>query len=476
MALGSKNEWRAKLARGWPGLFRAARVAVRMLVRAYWSVRKVVEPVLSPLVERLRAALRLVPLQLNCMLSFAGLLPRLRGSIDPKRIVMVAYANLPHDPRIEREARALAEAGFSVTVICPTLGSKAEGLLDWGPRVSFEFVELRAAQFVFRWPGFIGDTLFQALLKHRPFAIHAHDLNMAFIAFAAARRSGAKVVVDFHEWFSENVELEAGAYAPLKPGRRWAYRWLERHSLAHADIVVTVCDSIADAMARELGKGRRPEVVRNIPRLSVEPTRSYRPLKEELGLAPEQFLLLYQGGLGQSRLLEPVIEALAFAERCALLIRGPNVEQYATSYREIAERAGAGERLILKGPVPSRDVVAAARGADAGIWSLPDLCRNFSFALPNKIFEYVAANLPALVADYPEARRLVETHHIGLTFDPYDPRSIASVVNRLIDDPELRDRMAGDTVSALRELDAEREWAKLAELYLDMGGHAKATG
>jgi glycosyltransferase involved in cell wall biosynthesis len=475
MAPGSMNEWRAKLARDWPGLFRAVRMAVRTLVGAYWSVRKVVEPVLSPRVERLRTALRLVPLQLSCVLSFFGLLPRLRGAVDPNRVVMVAYANLPHDPRIEREARALAEAGFSITVICPTLGNKAEGTLDWGPGVSFEFVEFRAAQFVFRWPGFVGDVLFKALLKHRPFAIHAHDLNMAFIAFAAARRSGARVVVDFHEWFSENVELEAGVYAPLRPRWRRAYRWLERHSLARADLVVTVCDSIADAMASELGGGRRPEVIRNIPRLSAEPTRTYRPLKEELGLAPERFLLLYQGGLGPSRLLEPVIEALAFAERCTLLIRGPNIEHYAASYREIAERAGAGERLILQGPVASRDVVAAARGADAGIWSLPNLCRNFTFALPNKIFEYVAAGLPALVADYPEARRLVETHQMGLTFDPYDPRSIAAAVNRLIDDPALRERMAGNTAVALQELDAEREWARLASLYLDMRRNAEAT-
>lgn len=470
MTFRPMNELRTKLARDWPGLFGAARGIVRLLVHAYWSVRKVVEPFLSPRVAGLRSAIRVAPLKVSCVLSFAGLMPKLAGPTDPKLIVMVAYADLPHDPRIEREARALAEAGFAVTVVVPTIGNDVERQLDWGPGVTIDTVDLRASRFVFRWPGFIGDDLFGALLKYRPFAIHAHDLNMAFIGFAAARRVGAKVVVDFHEWYSENVELEAGTgvYAPLRPRWRDAYRWLERYSLARADLVVTVCDSIADAMASELGSGRRPEVIRNIPRLSAEPTRSYRPLKEELGLASDRFLLLYQGGLGPSRLIEPVIEALAFAERCTLLIRGPNLKQYAQTYRAIAERAGVGDRLILQGPVPSRDVVAAARGADAGIWSLPNLCRNFTFALPNKIFEYVASGLPALVADYPEARRLVETYQMGLTFDPYDPRSIAAGINRLIEDPALRDRMAGNTVTALQTLDAEREWARLARLYLDL--------
>jgi hypothetical protein len=56
------------------------------------------------------------------------------------------------------------------------------------------------------------------------------------------------------------------------------------------------------------------------------------------------------------------------------------------------------ERLLLIPPVPSRDVVAAARGADAGIWTLPALCRNFTMRSLNKIFEYLAADLPVLVA------------------------------------------------------------------------------
>ena len=85
-------------------------------------------------------------------------------------------------------------------------------------------------------------------------------------------------------------------------------------------------------------------------------------------------------------------------------------------------------------PVPSKDVVAAARGADAGIWTFPALCRNFTFALPNKIFEYLAADLPVLVAHYPEAKRLVLESEVGLTFDPYDPHSIAESINRLVQD------------------------------------------
>ena len=96
------------------------------------------------------------------------------------------------------------------------------------------------------------------------------------------------------------------------------------------------------------------------------------------------------------------------------------------------------DRVKLEPPVPSSDVVAAARGADAGIWTLPALCRNFTFALPNKIFEYLAADLPVLVAHYPEAKRLVLEHEVGLAFDPYDPQSIAQSIKRLMQDEPFR--------------------------------------
>ena len=56
--------------------------------------------------------------------------------------------------------------------------------------------------------------------------------------------------------------------------------------------MITVCDSIADAMAAELGNGRRPVVIRNVPQWNAIPTRDYAPLKQQFGLPDECFVLL----------------------------------------------------------------------------------------------------------------------------------------------------------------------------------------
>jgi glycosyltransferase involved in cell wall biosynthesis len=385
-----------------------------------------------------------------------------------RHIVMLVVSDLRIDPRVEREARSLAAVGYIVSVICPepVAGAAATVRLDWGPNVSISWLRRSGATFVNYRPGYLADALYREAVKSRPFAFHAHDLNTAFAALAAARWTGAHLVVDFHEWFSENVHWNhaTSQWVPYGSGWKVDLQVLEARCLSEASRTLTVCDSIADAMSDELG-GHRPAVVRNIPSLSAVQSRPYPSLKDELGLPPSCFLLLWQGGTGPTRLIEPIIEALAHAPQCVFVIRGPSLDLYGPSYIELARKMGVERRLVLLPPVPSGDVVAAARSADAGIWTLPALCRNFTLALPNKLFEYLAAGLPILAADYPEARRLVSGNRVGLMFDPYNVQSIAAAINSMIAEPTLISDFRKNTKIALETLDAQQEWRKVVSLY-----------
>jgi glycosyltransferase involved in cell wall biosynthesis len=385
-----------------------------------------------------------------------------------RQVVMLVVSDLRIDPRVEREARALAGADYQVRILCPATydGGRAPVKLDWGPNVSIAFLHWSAASFMNGHPGYLATQLFREAIKFQPFAIHSHDLSTAYAGIVAAKVTGAHFIADFHEWFSENVhwDVASSKWVPYPQDWKRPLQRLEARCLAEASATVTVCDSIADAMVDELG-GRRPNVVRNIPDLSAVPTRDYPPLKQQLGLPESSFVVLWQGGTGPTRMIEPIIEALAHAPKCTFVIRGPSLDVFGEGYMELARRCGVADRLILLPPVPSRDVVAAARGADAGIWTLPPLCRNFTFALPNKIFEYLAADLPVLAAHYPEPTRLLDKYDVGLTFDPHQPQSIADAINRLIDEPELASRFRASTRTALKDLDARREWHKLVDIY-----------
>ena len=203
-----------------------------------------------------------------------------------REIVMLVVSDLRVDPRVEREARALASAGYIVTVICPE-SSKGVGAtfnIDWGPGVSIRYVHWTGATFMSHKPGYHADLLYFAAVRMKPFAFHAHDLSTAYAALAAANVRGSHLIVDFHEWFSENVhwDITRSEWAPYPEDWKGDLRKLEARCLSEASATITVCNSIADAMVDELG-GQRSHVIRNIPNLKVAPTKEYPPLKQQLG-------------------------------------------------------------------------------------------------------------------------------------------------------------------------------------------------
>ncbi len=416
----------------------------------------------------------LVPLEWRrAVRPFASLSPWKRTSTG-RDIVMLVVSALRIDPRVEREARALASAGWTIIVIAPDLSQPpaADQPLDWGADVRFHLLPLNTAGYVMNAPWLVSDAMYVAAVGYKPFAYHCHDLTAMLIGLRAARHNAARFVCDHHEWYSENVTWNGSTsqWERHEPMKRLLFRWVERQVLRLADCNITVNESIA----RELeALGRRPSgsvrVLRNIPALNASPTRPYPPLKQQLGLSPDSFVVMYQGGTGPTRLLEPVIRALAYAPKVTFVIRGPSLDLFGEGYRAVARAAGVEDRLVLADPVPSRDVVAAARGTDVGLWSLPNLSRNFYMALPNKIFEYLAAGLPLLVADFPEAARIAEGLGVGLAFDPYDPASIAVQMNRFAEDATFLAARRAAVPVALETLDAAREWDRLCDIYGMLG-------
>jgi alpha-maltose-1-phosphate synthase len=404
------------------------------------------------------------------------LLPRDPTHVDRSRklVVMMVISSLRIDPRVERAARSAASAGYEVVVICPDISSPplAEAPLDWGPGIRFDILSWEAASCVMQAPWLACDQLHRAALAYSPLVIHSHDLTTTLAGLSAARITGAFAVCDFHEWYSENVSWDAAAstWTPHPAPKRSWFRSVERLALWNSDAVITVCDSIAHELSAMAFPARRDvDVIRNIPPLTRS-GKQYPSLKAELGLKPDDFLLLWQGGTGPSRMLEPIIEALVELPEVTFVIRGPSLEVFGDGYRSLADRLGVGSQLVLMPPVLSADVVDAAYGADAGIWTLPNLSKNFYYALPNKIFEYMAAGLPVLAADFPEARKMVGDNGIGLCFDPYDPSSIAACIRRLVEEPGLAEKFRETLQSVLAGIAAESEWEKLPALYRRLHG------
>jgi glycosyltransferase involved in cell wall biosynthesis len=383
---------------------------------------------------------------------------------------MLAVSEMRIDPRVQREAQALARAGYHVKIIVPDTGTPrlTDVPLDWGARIEFVPLPWQAASYTISFPFLLGRMMLDRAIQERPFAFHCHDLSTAVIGLTAARQVGTRCVCDFHEWWSENVtwDFAAKRYIPHPPKEKRLFQRAEKLVMTQADAVITVCDSIAEELSEMTTNGRRKvHVIRNIPPIEPISWKGQKSLRDQLAIPDDKILLLWQGGTSPERNIKPIIEALAYSPNVVFVIRGPSLDMFGDDYRAIAERSGAADRLILLDPVPSAEVVRAAIGADIGVWSLEKLCKNFMYSLPNKVFEYLAAGVPVIGANFPEVRKLVEGNGVGKCFDPDDPISISETLNFLSNHPDVRNDMRQRIPAVLKSLDAESEWQKIVRLY-----------
>ena len=391
----------------------------------------------------------------------------------PRRIVMLVNSDLRTDPRVQREARALAAKDFLVTIICPTwLPEPADCQLSWGPNIHFRIVPPHTVRFNLHYPYLYGHAMLQAALAEDAWAYHAHDLDMSLIALLAAATKEVACVCDFHEWYSENVSYNrlTGRFRPHWFYKRWIYRAMERVVLHTATEVITVCDSIGESLAKVYQAPKPVHIIRNIPEIKTSDRSVPMDLKKDLEIPPNKKIVLYQGGLGPSRNLEPVIEAMVHVPNAVFVIRGPGFDFWAKTYYRLAAKFKVKDKIFCLPPVPSTQVVAEARAADMGLWTLlANVGLNFKYSLPNKVFEYIAAGVPLLAADLPEVRKIVNGYQIGLCFDPVCPKSIARAINQLADDTAFREKCRQNLLIAVKDLGADQEWDKLVDLYRSLG-------
>jgi glycosyltransferase involved in cell wall biosynthesis len=483
MALAQVKEW--VKSRSWIQPY----LPMLRVVARPWRYLRVVRhcPPVAYLFRTIETGMRLIPVPVRMVpflwhyrwLQRVGR-QRIRVPAAPasRHIVMLVQSDLSVDPRVQREAKALAAAGFSVTVICAAWSADLDNCkkIDWGPGIDFRILPLSAGRFVTRYPHLYGKQLLDAALAENAWAYHAHDLDMALIALLAAAHKEVACVCDFHEWYSENVSYDrwTGRYRPHNFFKRRLYRMMERCAMHSATEVITVCQSIAELLETTFLAPRPVHVIRNIPEVQqlAAGTVACQDLRSRLKIPADRRIVMYQGGMGPSRNLEPVIEAMKYAPGAALVIRGPGYEDFGPVYHQLAKKLKVADRVFCLPPVPSTRVVVEARTADLGLWTLlANVGLNFKFSLPNKVFEYLAAGIPLLVADLPEVGKIVNGHKIGLCFDPVDPHSIAGCINRFVEDPALLASCRENIRRAREELSGEKEWAKLVTLYRNLGEH-----
>ncbi len=367
---------------------------------------------------------------------------------------MVVVSEYESDPRVRRQAEALAARGDDVTVLALHAAGRPETDTVDGVRVVHlpvrKYRGSSAKAYLSLYGGFGARAAAWLARRPRTFdVLQAHSMPEALVFTAAVQRlAGVPVLLDVHDLTSR---LFASKFA-RRPRVLAGVRATETASLRFASEVLTVHDPYADQL-RE--RTRRPvTVVMNCPdeRLFApgEP-RSWDPAGEVVfsyhGLiAPRHGLANAAAALAR---LRPELPGARLQVRGS----GDGLDELRATVGELglADAVDLPERLY-----PITDIPAELRRVHLGL--VPSQRDPWTDeVLPTKLLEYAAIGVPVITFRNPVIERYFPADSVSYV-DPASPENLYRAMLDLARDPEraLRQARRADEVMATLRWGAQK--------------------
>lgn len=384
--------------------------------------------------------------------------------------VCIVIENLPAplDRRVWQEARALRDAGYRVSIICPKSGEfqrsyerleeieiyrhrlwEATGplgyLLEYGWALAAEFW---LALKIYR------RTRFRILQACNP-------PDTIFLIGRFFKLLSARFIFDHHDLNPELYEAKFGRASGL------FYRVIcaaERMTYRTASVSIATNESYREIAIRR--GGMAPEkvfIVRSSPELRRV---QIQPPQPELKNG-RRYLVVYLGVMGPQEGLDLLLESIAWVaanrkqDDALFTLIGTGSEQ--PKLKKLVADKGLESVVRFTGRLPDDEVAAYFSTADVCVAPDPKNPMNDKSTM-NKVLEYMAFERPVVLYDLTEGRRVAG--NAALYAKPNDPVNFAQQVVRLLDSESLRQQLgeAGRRRIA-EELDWERQKVELLRAY-----------
>lgn len=406
-------------------------------------------------------------------------------------VSLLSGNHLCHNPRVVKEALALAGAGCHVVV----LGAWLDGGLQVRDRALLETLPFRFQPVLdlvteagrtnphwlaYRLRNRLGSLAFQVLgLANRWQFGYASGAMLSqarssrsslFIAHSEAGmlaavdliKRGVRVGVDLEDWFSEDLLPEARRSRPVGLLRRLEMTLLQRG--VHA-----TCPSraMSQALADEFGC-QPPVVVYNAFPWSDRKTLKAECLDRRDRRLPS--VHWYSQTIGQGRGLEDLFAALPYlAQPVEVHLRG----QPALGFDDWLERqipSGWQERVFVHSIVSNEELLSRIAEHDIGFAGEMTYSRSRDLTVTNKILHYLLGGLAVVASDTRGQREVAELALAAVGVEPVllypsgDPLALAARINQLL---ASRERLAQAKAAALVAAERTFCWERQAPVLIE---------
>ncbi len=262
--------------------------------------------------------------------------------------------------------------------------------------------------------------MFIILLFEKSDIYHANDLDTLLPMWLISKFKKKPIVYDSHEYFTGVGEVQN------RPFVKYIWKTIERNIFPKLKYVFTVNQSIANLYYEDYNI--QPKIIRNLPlKLKVEKIKS----KSDLGLPLNKLIVILQGaGINMDRGSEELLEAIAVQDHFFLCVvgKGDVIEKL----KNRSKKSDLVNKVIFVNALPYNEMMQYTLNADIGVSLDKDKNINHKFSLPNKIFDYIKAEIPILGSDLIEVSNVISKYKVGCTISEISPDSILNGLNKVL--------------------------------------------
>lgn len=366
-------------------------------------------------------------------------------------VLLIALARIEQDARTLNLARALAEAGMQVVVIAAASNAARDAsfrVIPWDDP---------GGSALQRWRSL---SRFVRTQRIRPRVVGAMDFFALVQARAMARRCDVPLFYDMREF--------TFALGPLQ-GRGWKQRVIsaiERWALRDVDRVIVSGPLDAKVVHERYQLPELPTVVMNTP--PYQPRVPSTILRDRFSIPADHAVVIYQGVVHHGRGIEPFLRALPLMPDVHLCVVGDGPARDELRTRAMTSLTSpAAARVHWMDSVPYDQLHPITCSAAIGLCTIEPVSMSYEYALPNKLFEYMMAEIPSIVTDLPALRaQLAEIPAGILVGRGQEATELADAVRRLRQ-PATAAAMA-EQARRVRSISYDQQARRVVDLVRDL--------
>jgi glycogen(starch) synthase len=302
----------------------------------------------------------------------------------------------------------------------------------------------------------------EALADERGFdVVHGHDWLVGAAAEGLARRLGVPFLATIHA--TEHGRHQGWVDKPPQSQIHAA----ERRMVRRAERVITCSHYMRGHVADvfDVDEARVQVIPNGIDPADLRPVGDLQALRAEFA-APQEKLVLLVGRLVYEKGFQTALEALPGVIRrlggVRFLVAGSGTHE--AELKAQARRLGLTRHGTFLGWIGDDALHSLYRIADLCV--VPSIYEPFGLVA----LEAMASGCPCVVADTGGLREVVPNQEVGLRFRSRDPRSLARMLERVLTDDALRDRLVAEASEHVLRFDWSDVASQTRGVYRDLTG------